>query len=263
MMKASSIQGLTLAAIAVCAVSTAASADTFNFDSAVTTGSSQAAGVWYTDRYAPAGFSSPVFFDGDNRLKQSISAADGASSRPGAFSGSFYNTQGRKYDLADGTKSLSIDIYIPADWASTGRRMAGLWGTAFDAGNAVSAYPIVEFASDAATPRFQAWNGSGWMSMGLPTGFAYDAWYTLEIEMGGGGFNYSVGDLSAFMASANSVDIANVILQGHNTTDGVSYDIHWDNLVTTIPLPPAAWAGLSTLAGVGFVGFIRRRRMQA
>lgn len=31
-------------------------------------------------------------------------------------------------------------------------------------------------------------------------------------------------------------------------------------VVTTIPLPPAAWAGLSTLAGVGLVGFVRRRR---
>jgi hypothetical protein len=30
--------------------------------------------------------------------------------------------------------------------------------------------------------------------------------------------------------------------------------------VTTIPLPPAAWAGLSTLAGIGLIGCVRRRR---
>lgn len=30
--------------------------------------------------------------------------------------------------------------------------------------------------------------------------------------------------------------------------------------VTVIPLPPAAWAGLSTLAGAGFIGFVRRRQ---
>ena len=33
--------------------------------------------------------------------------------------------------------------------------------------------------------------------------------------------------------------------------------------VTVVPLPPAAWAGLSTLAGIGCIGVIRRRRMQA
>jgi len=33
--------------------------------------------------------------------------------------------------------------------------------------------------------------------------------------------------------------------------------------LTLIPLPPAAWAGLSTLAGVGFVGYIRRRKNTA
>ncbi|MCX5690902.1 MAG: hypothetical protein NTV94_14145, partial [Planctomycetota bacterium] len=31
-------------------------------------------------------------------------------------------------------------------------------------------------------------------------------------------------------------------------------------LMQTIPLPPAAWAGLSTLAGIAGIGFIRRRR---
>lgn len=37
---------------------------------------------------------------------------------------------------------------------------------------------------------------------------------------------------------------------------------HQDQL-TLIPLPPAAWAGLSTLAGVGFVGVMRRRSHRA
>jgi len=33
--------------------------------------------------------------------------------------------------------------------------------------------------------------------------------------------------------------------------------------LTVIPLPPAAWAGLSTLAGVGLIGFVRRRKNAA
>jgi hypothetical protein len=33
-----------------------------------------------------------------------------------------------------------------------------------------------------------------------------------------------------------------------------------DVFVDVIPLPPAAWTGLATMAGIGFVGYIRRRR---
>jgi hypothetical protein len=133
----------------------------------------QAPGVWYTDRYAPAGFVSSLF-DGDNRLEHSINAADGASSRPPAYSSAFYNTQGRKYDLPASTTSMTIDLYVPAAWEFTGRRMAGFWGTAFNSVPAVSAYPIIEFTSSpdgSGVPRFRGWNDTaGWIDMGLPTG---------------------------------------------------------------------------------------------
>ena len=85
-------------------------AQSFNFDNAVVTGSTQAPGTWYTDRFAPAGFESQVMFGGDNRLKQTISATDSEAGRPSGFSSSFYNTQGRKYDLNPGTTSMSIEI---------------------------------------------------------------------------------------------------------------------------------------------------------
>jgi hypothetical protein len=90
---------LLVALMSVACLSTAAAVQadqTFDFNTPVVTGATQAPGVWYTDRYAPAGFSSPDFFDGDNRLLHSISAADSATNRPGAFSSAFYNTQGRK-----------------------------------------------------------------------------------------------------------------------------------------------------------------------
>ncbi|QDT01493.1 hypothetical protein [Adhaeretor mobilis] len=211
------------------------------FDSAVTTGSTQAPDVWYTDRYAPAAFTSPVSFDGDNRLLHSISAADGVDNRPASFSSAFYNTQGRKYDLPAGTGGLSIDLYIPSDWATTGRRMAGLWGTGVDGSNTIADYPIIEFASDGSGPRFQVWDsGSGWSEIGLPSGFVYDAWYTLDASLAGSTINYSVGDITGSVPSLGSVEIDNVILQGHNTTDGVDYDIHWDNLtITAVPEPSA------------------------
>src|ERR1700712_509629 len=120
---------LTLISLALLSLSALSAAQNFTFDSPVSTSSSQAAGSWYTDRYAPSGFTAPVSFGGDNRLQETISSADGANSRPGSFTSSFYNTQGRKYDLDAGVTSMSIDLYVDSSWASTGRRMAGFWGT--------------------------------------------------------------------------------------------------------------------------------------
>ncbi len=248
---------LSIATAAVLVVASPALATVETFDNAITLGSTQAAGTWYTDRYAPAGFQSGVFFDGGNRLKQTISAADGANSRPGGYSGSFYNTQGRKYDLDAGTTSMSIDLYIDASWATSGRRMAGIWGTAFDGANSVSGYPIIEFMSDGSTGGFRAYNTTdgSWHSLGLPTGFLYGTWATLDIQLVAGNWQYTVGDTSWSVDAEGSVSIGNVILQGHNTTDGVDYDIYWDNFGTAVPAPGA----LALLGCAGLVGARRRR----
>lgn len=256
---------LLVALLSVASLSSAAAVQAdqfFDFTTPVVTGPTQAAGVWYTDRYAPGNFTSPVSFGGDDRLLQSISDADGASSRPGAFSSSFYNTQGRKYDLEAATIKMSIDLYVPAPWQSAGRRMAGFWGTAVDGANAVSAYPILEFTTDG-TPRFRGFEGDGsWIDLGLPTGFAYDAWQTLTIEkLGTGEFKYSVGDVTASTALMGpaSVEIDNVILQGHNTQNGVNYNIYWDNLSTSVVPEPASVA-LAGCAALGLVAVRRRQR---
>lgn len=197
------------------------------FDSNPAIGAVMAPGVWYTDRYAPAGFAS-AFFDGDNRLKHSISAADCESCRPMGFNSAFYNTQGRKYDTLGGN-AMSIELYVPAAWATTGKRMAGFWGTGFDASNAVSLYPIIEFTSDTGTPRFRAYNNGVWIDLGLPTGFMYDEWQTLNIQLVGPDVIYTVGDLTATIPALGTVKIDNVILQGHNSVAGETYDIYWDN----------------------------------
>lgn len=229
-----------------------------DFSAPVTTGSAQAPGVWYTDRYAPAGFTAPVDFLGDARLLQQISAADCQGCRPGSFTGSFYNTQGRKYDLASDTTTASIELYIPAEWAGTGRRMAGFWGTAYDAGDAVSAYPILEFASDGPGARFQGWTSSGWVSMGLPTGFAYDRFHTLSFELAGNLITYRVGDLSLQAGANDSIRIGNVILQGYNNAAGVTYDIYWDNLNFNTQIPEPSTVALLSL-GLAGLAWMRRR----
>ncbi|MBK9660295.1 MAG: hypothetical protein IPO68_10455 [Chitinophagaceae bacterium] len=102
-----------------------------NFSSPVVLSPTQAPNVWYTDRYAPNGFA--ISNDlGGSTLKHSINAADGEGLRPGGFNTAFYNTQGRKYDLEANSATLKIKLYVPASWATSNKRMAGLWGTAFD-----------------------------------------------------------------------------------------------------------------------------------
>ncbi|MDP3747098.1 MAG: PEPxxWA-CTERM sorting domain-containing protein [Phenylobacterium sp.] len=227
-----------------------------DFDGPVLTGPTQAPDTWYTDRYAPAGFDSGVAFDGRQVLEVDISAADGASNRPGAYSGSFYDTQGRKLDLADGTTSMSIELYIDSTWASESRRMAGFWGTAFDGADALSSYPIISFHG---SDGFQGWNGASYVTFGVPTGFAYGTWATLNISLQGDNWLYQVGDKTLLVDANGSTELGNVILQAHNTSQGANYSVRWDNLVTGGVVPePATWAMMIT--GFGLSGAMLRRR---
>lgn len=234
--------------------------NTFDAPGDVVTSPTQVAGTWYTDRYAPASFASGLIGGGRNGvLGLGISSADSEANRPGAFSSSFYNTQGRKFDLAAGTTSLFIDMFVPTGF-NTGR-YAGLWGTAVDEANAVTDFPIVEFANGG----FRTWNGgvtpTGWDNV---TGtFATNQWYEVGFVLNGGQFDYYInGQLTGTtLNSATSVGLANVILQGHNTQTGANYTAYFDNLSTTTSTPePATMATLGLLAvGVG----LRYRRRKA
>jgi hypothetical protein len=217
----------------------------------------QADGTWYTDRYAPNIFS---YDSGSGVLSQRIDASDGASARPAAYSSSFYNTQGRKHDLPVGTTSLSIEWYAAGDPLQ--QRIAGLWGTAVNAADVISFYPILEFATDGAGPRVQGWNGGGFDSYALPTSFAYDVWHELEIALNGSNWDYLLdGALLGSVDANGSVGLDNGILQGYNNFTGATgnYEIQWRNLQAgpdnRIPEPSSM-----ALLLVGFSGLLVARR---
>ncbi|GAB4382745.1 MAG: hypothetical protein Kow0022_00940 [Phycisphaerales bacterium] len=239
------------------------------FDNPPLLSNSQMPGHWYVDRYAPAAFDS-VYFDGDNRLHIGIDDADFQSSPLP----NFYNTQGRKLDvdIPVGFK-WSAKIYIGSDWLTTAKR-SDIWATTFDSQNNISGYPILGFISNdpaddlnpfpaSYTPRFRWFtqdtdqdptNGytAGWIDLGLPAGFSYDRWWTLEIELtpssfiarvidDGGSTVLTYTDVLTF----GSIRAGNIIMQAYNF--GVDYDVYWDDLLYG-PTGPIATDNCSDLA---------------
>ena len=219
------------------------------FDSPVTLSNTQAPGAWYTDRYAPSIFET-ASFDGDNRLRQGVNAAE-------YHGGTFYDTQGRKYDtdLTGAVQSFSIDLYVD-DWG-TAYRSAGLWATGEDSGGGVSAYPILAYrqTSDQAA-GFYKWdyiNGGYTFAAAANS----EAWNKLGFVLTQGtGIEYFVNDVSVgTLADADTVSLANVILNVGNF--GQTYDVYWDNFSAQVV--PAPGAALLAMLGLSIVGWIKRK----
>jgi hypothetical protein len=141
-----------------------------------------------------------------------------------------------------------VDLFVNSSYGALQNRVAGLWGTAVDAGNAISAYPIIEYTTgpnDLLTNpndtivgnRFRAYNviTGEWQSLAAVA--TTDVWYTLNIALDAANdlITYSVG-ANTWSVTANAAQrIDNVILQGHNNFPyanfaGASYSIAWDNL---------------------------------
>ncbi|HEV3332057.1 MAG TPA: hypothetical protein VG096_13800 [Bryobacteraceae bacterium] len=221
----------------------------FDFSTPVSTvnTSTDTPGSWYIDRFPPHGFVSPVVApDGtQNSLKESIAGTDLQLGAANAF----YNTQGRKFDIPPTSTSVTIELYVPAGWATENARKAGFWITALpNSGN--GDFPIIEFqgpivSKPANGPSYQpnggvagfyGWNNvtSSFDFIGLPAGFSYNKFVQLTITfVPGSHFIYTVGDPSSPGAvSINSplsvpgdTGLGNVILQGYNY--GSDYDIFW------------------------------------
>ncbi len=212
-------------------------------------------GAWYVDRYAPASFevvedfgTVDEDFAGESVLRLTTEFV--------ADQGAFDQTQGRKFDLPDGSTEASIQLYIdpawePADDATSGFRQAGFWTTAIDAEGDLH-YPIIEFSTLNGEDTFRVYTGVGsggeaeWINLGLPGGFEYGSFQTLNISVNDdGSVTFQVGNLTQTVGLDNGdfnvVSLDNVILQGHNgysvdpnnpSSDRPAYDIYWDNLTS-------------------------------
>jgi parallel beta-helix repeat protein len=214
--------------------------DPFNVDPVLSP--TQAPATWYPDRYTPAGFAK-FAFGGGNVLKHSISTADALPNRPSSYQSTFYNTQGRKFDINNGNNTAIIaDLYIPADWQTSHRR-ADIWGTVCDVGGNAIDYPIIGFANTTGSnPAFRVWDESGagaWLN--LPYPITYGQWYSLKIELSDNQFKYYInGNLVISMTVLPGGNyFSNMMLQAYNFGDPTlppenqaleSYDVYWDNV---------------------------------
>jgi len=255
-----------LAVIVICMSPVAAQAALFSFDSPaeVVLSPTQAPNVWYTDRYPPAIFASGQ--NGGGRtgvLQQNINAEDFDRDPP--FDSAFYNTQGRKYDLAPGTQGLVIELYVPSSWDALNQidgRLASFWATGFNDANIVTDFfPIIEFNTSRpglGDNGFRVWDSNtGWFNVGGFSGF--NQWYQLGFVLEGGQEHFFVnGSPVGSVNDPLTTQLGNVILQGYNS--GNSYNISWDNL-SVVPEPATLPAFALLLAGIG-CGALRRRKQR-
>jgi hypothetical protein len=208
----------------------ATTVDNFNSVSTVNT-QTDTPGSWYIDRKAPAGFSSdPSFGNPANGLALTLSATD----YQGA--GSFYNTQGRKYDVPTGTLQGQVQLYLDAAWLNSLGRDAGFWATGIDGSNNIDSFAIMEIANG----HVMGWDSQGaggWLDFGAATA---GQWATLgySIDLADNLIDYwydgnFVGDVSA----GGTTVFSNVMLQSINT--GVDRTYYFDNLVTNTVAPPS------------------------
>jgi hypothetical protein len=256
--------------LAICTISAGivpAVAETFDFSQPLTLSATQAAGAWYKDRYAPNGFASQSTAPDSttNTLKESINVAD-------AQSGSFYNTQGRKYDLASGENSATVSLYVESVWATQDNREAGFWGQSPTDANDT---PIIEFQGaitdglyqNGGVAGFYGWDGqTGAWHLITSAGFTYNSWATLNMTLTGvDTVTYTVNNDSLDAPTGGLTSLSNVMLQGYNSGSAgnsrtASYDIYWNDLSTTTTPEPGTVGTMFTGMGVLLLGLRSRRK---
>ena len=210
------------------------------FDDPVPVAESQAPDVWFVDRYRPAAFESSMLED-RNVLRIQILNSDGAQNRPpGGYSGGFYNTQGRKFDLPPETDKLSGELFYSASWEGENtRRRSDLWATAVDDGDVITAYPIIGIANNDGSPVIRYWDTDTWVNTSITP--VPDTWYRFDILLEGEEFIFLVNGTEVGRSDANgTARMRDIIIQAYNYNDtnlsseysdnAEDYEVFWDNI---------------------------------
>lgn len=217
------------------------------------------AGVWEVDRYAPAGFTNAGTVNGrPSVLALALSASDSQANRPPAFSGTFYNTQGRGFQVDLPAYSVLYgSVYLPSPWATTNagdallNRRSEMWGvlspaTGGDtcAGSACNLFPIIGFTNaSAANPLTQGGAGRyrvfdsniGFVDLGTPVG--YDQWTDVCTVFTGGELRFYINGALVYVQSSlvqsdtsfgPPTKFTRTIMQAYNF--GSDYTAQWSTL---------------------------------
>ena len=239
------------------------------------------AGTWEVDRYAPFAFvNAGTLLGRSNVLDLGISSADSLANRPPAFSSTFYNTQGRGFQLSQTNYAVIYgSVYLPSAWThSTGAtdyRRSDLWGVISPAtggdvcpGSACNLFPILDFTNadprypsttNAATGRYRVFDTSiGFVNLATPV--AYNQWNDLcTVWTGGdirhyvnGALVYTQTDISQADTSFGPLNkFTRMIVQAYNF--GSSYDANWSGLgAGTVTSTTVTGSGQTSSPGAPF-----------
>lgn len=227
---------------------------------------------WTVDRYAPNSFGNVGTFAGRNDvLGIGISPADGFGSRPSGFNSTFYNTQGRSYDLggAGAGNSLSASLYISTAMlsAANGHVRTDMWASMFTGvGADPHDYGIIGFTNYGGAARLRVWDANvGWVDLGVT--LVGDTWVDLSFAFDGISYEYSVdGNLVYTDLTTNgAINYDDVIMQAYNFNGndpaapgaiGGSYTASWANIeMAAVPEPTSL-----AVFGLGVMGLTAARR---
>ena len=192
-----------------------------------------------------------------NVLDLGLSSADSLANRPPAFQSTFYNTQGRGFQVAQPAYSVLYgSVYLPSAWATssdpTTYRRSDMWGVLSPAtggdtcpASACNLFPILDFSN--ADPGYPGTTGPGAgryrvfdTNIGfvdLSTPVTYDQWSDLCIAWTGNQITHYVNGAQVYVQSNlaqgdNSFGPPNkytrVIIQGYNF--GSTYDVNWSGI---------------------------------